>query len=117
MTKMIRCEISHVGEDDLIIVTGGTKPHIGAVVISTWEDNEAKIVSHGLPHHKEEALFIELAKVWSNTFQKTVIVSGGIHIDNASKEQIESLVDETWERFFHLMIEQKAKKPEFRHVK
>ncbi|MDQ0255435.1 hypothetical protein J2S74_002817 [Evansella vedderi] len=104
---MIQCEINKIGDDDLIIVTGGTKPHLGAVVIGTWEGDHAKVVSHGLLHHKEEDLFVELAKVWCDTFQKTVVISGGIHIDNATKSDIEMLVNKTWEKFFHLMADHK----------
>lgn len=104
---MISCELSRVGTDDLIVVSGGTVPHIGAVVIATYEETGVKIVSYGFPHHKEEDLFIELAKVWSNTFHQKTVMLGGIHIDNATKEQIEELVNKTWDRFFHLMADQK----------
>ncbi len=107
---MITCELKRVGSDNLIVVSGGTKPHIGAVVIANYEENEVKVVSYGFPHHKEEGLFIDLAKVWCNTFQKTTVITGGIHIDNATKDQIEELVNETWDKFFHLMADQKAVK-------
>lgn len=112
---MIQCEINRIGEDDLIIVTGGTRPHLGAVVIGTWEGDHARIVSHGLPHHKEEELFVELAKVWCDTFQKTVVISGGIHIDNATKKDIEGLVNETWKKFFHLMADHKVSEKAVSH--
>jgi hypothetical protein len=105
---MISCELNRVGTDNLIVVSGGTAPHIGAVVIATYEDSEVKIVSYGFPHHKEEDLFIELAKVWCNTFQENIVILGGIHIDNATKSQIEDLVNKTWSSFFHLMVNQKA---------
>ncbi|WNF35774.1 hypothetical protein RJD24_15120 [Bacillaceae bacterium IKA-2] len=106
---MVTCELSRVGTDDLIVVSGGTRPHIGAVVIATYEETGVNIVSYGFPHHKEEDLFIELAKVWSNTFHQKTVMLGGIHIDNATKEQIEELVNKTWDRFFHLMVDQKKK--------
>lgn len=104
---MISCELNKVGSDDLIVVSGGTKPHIGAVVIATYTDFEVKVISHGFPHHKEENLFIELAKVWCSTFQQPTVILGGIHIDQASKEQIDELVNETWAKFFNLMADQK----------
>jgi hypothetical protein len=105
---MISCELNRVGTDNVIVVSGGTAPHIGAVVIASYEQNGVKIVSYGFEHHKEEDLFSELAKVWCNTFQQKTVILGGIHIDNATKEQIESLVNETWDKFFHLMADQKA---------
>lgn len=105
---MISCELNRIGTDNLVVVSGGTAPHIGAVVIATYENCEVKIVSYGFPHHKEEDLFIELAKVWCNTYQQKVVITGGIHIDNATKEQIEGLVNETWDKFFHLMADQKS---------
>lgn len=106
--NVISCELNRVGADDLIVVSGGTLPHIGAVVIASYEKGEVKIISYGFPHHKEEELFIELAKVWCNTFQKKTVILGGIHIDNATKEQINDLVNQTWDKFFHLMADQKV---------
>ncbi|MBU9721817.1 MULTISPECIES: hypothetical protein [Bacillaceae] len=106
---MIQCEVQQIGADDLIVITGGTRPHIGAVVIATWNNDQVQLVSHGLPHHKEEQLFLELATVWCNTFHKNVVVSGGIHVDNATKEEINNLVNKTWEKFFILMSDQKLK--------
>ncbi|ADU31189.1 hypothetical protein [Evansella cellulosilytica] len=105
---MVKCEITRVGEDDLILVTGGTKPHIGAIVLCTWDGIQAHVVSHGLPHHKEEKLYIELAQLWCTTFKKNVVLTGGIHIDNATKEDIEMLVNKTWESFFLLMANNKV---------
>ncbi|MFN7251780.1 MAG: hypothetical protein ACK4M9_13415 [Anaerobacillus sp.] len=105
---MISCELNRVGTDNVIVVSGGTAPHIGAVVIASYEQSGVEIVSYGFEHHKEEDLFADLAKVWCNTFQEKTVILGGIHIDNATKEQIESLVNETWDKFFHLMADQKA---------
>ncbi|RXI98276.1 hypothetical protein DS745_18250 [Anaerobacillus alkaliphilus] len=107
---MISCVLDHVGNDNLIVISGGTAPHIGAVVIATYEKGQVKVISYGFPNHKEEDLFVELAKVWCNTFQQKTVILGGIHIDNATKEQIESLCNETWDKFFHLMADQKASK-------
>ncbi|MGO4888470.1 hypothetical protein ACJ2A9_11975 [Anaerobacillus sp. MEB173] len=100
---MISCNRIRTGEDDVIVVTGGTKPHIGAVVIANWINDRVNIISHGFPHHKEEELFIDLAKVWCGINKKTTVITGGIHIDDATKEQINKLVDETWLSFFQLI--------------
>lgn len=100
---MITLQKDKIGSDHLIKVFGGTKPHIGAVVIATWEDDEVKLESFGLPHHKERELFIELAIQWCKTFQRTTVITGGIHIDQATKQEIQSLVKKTWEKFFDLM--------------
>lgn len=105
--NVISCELNRVGVDDLIIVSGGTGPHIGAVVIAEYTDSEVKIISYGFPNHKEEDLFIQLAKVWCHTFQQKTVLLGGIHIDNATKAQIEDLVNQTWDKFFQLMLDQK----------
>ncbi len=107
---MISCELKHVGTDNLIVISGGTAPHIGAVVIATFEEGEVTVISYGFPHHKEEDLFIELAKVWCSTFQQKTVIIGGIHIDNATQAQIEDLCNETWDKFFHLMVDQKSSK-------
>lgn len=100
---VIDCKLTKVGDDDLIVVTGGTKPHIGATVIAAFENGEVQILSHGLPHHKEEGIFVEMARVWCTNFKKTTVVLGGIHIDNATKAQIKELVEEAWKAFYSLM--------------
>jgi hypothetical protein len=100
---LIKCELQKVGSDNLIIVTGGTKPHIGAVVTATFDAGKVNIVSHGLPHHREEDLFVELAKVWCSTFQRNTVLLGGIHIDKATRQQIIDLVDCTWVEFRKLV--------------
>ncbi|UTR11148.1 hypothetical protein MM300_02110 [Evansella sp. LMS18] len=105
---MVQCQINHLGEDDVIFVTGGTKPHVGAIVIAVWEEGQPNVASHSLSGHKEEGLFTELAKVWCHTFRKTVVVSGGIHVDNATAEDIDNLVNAAWESFFNLMADHKV---------
>ncbi|MCD8500931.1 MAG: hypothetical protein LRY71_03690 [Bacillaceae bacterium] len=53
---MISIHLDHIGRDHLLRVTGGTKPHIGAAVVASYNKNEVTVESIGLPHHKEERL-------------------------------------------------------------
>ncbi|MCD8500450.1 MAG: hypothetical protein LRY71_00635 [Bacillaceae bacterium] len=108
---MISIKLTNIGEDYLLVVTGGTKHHIGATVVATFEEPHVHIKSIGLPSHKEEPLFIELAKCWCNKFQQTTVVTGGIHIDCATKEQIKRLVNQTWEQLDRLIEENMEKIP------
>jgi hypothetical protein len=109
---LVKIEFEQIGEDHLLKVAGGTKPHIGAVVIGTFQEHEVHVQSIGLPHHKEEALFIKLAQTWCERFKQTTVITGGIHIDNATQGQIHDLVKETWSELSKRMLELSQVKPD-----
>jgi len=80
-----------MGEDRVFLITGG-KAHIGASAIAYW--NQGKVVGyvHELPHHKEGELSLECAKLASHVLETTCSVLIGIHLDHATKEQIDEIV-------------------------
>ncbi len=76
-----------MGTDIAFQITGG-KAHIGAVA-TAYIINEQVTVHHiELPHHKEGALAKECAVIATNALGCTSTVAIGIHIDQATKEQI-----------------------------
>jgi hypothetical protein len=84
------------GEDVSVIIKGGERPHIGAVVIAR-PDKESKKVSYTIwtdIGHKDDVVAKETATelVKSLSFSKNVVVIAGLHIDNATKEDINRLV-------------------------
>lgn len=81
-----------MGNDFAFLITGGVA-HIGAVATAYWENDNIQVKVIELPHHKEGELAKECAILASRLLQCTISVSMGIHIDNATKEQITEIVD------------------------
>ncbi|MBB5174810.1 hypothetical protein [Texcoconibacillus texcoconensis] len=104
---MIRCDWKSLGEDDLIMIDNEINPHMGAVVIATWEEGTVHLVSHGIKGYRQELLLMELAKVWCAGFEKNTVISGGLPLTIESENEYCELVDQLWVCFFDLMMERK----------
>lgn len=77
-------------EDDIIIIVGGgEKSHIGACVLCT-PDEKAQILKIG--SHKDHIVLKPIAEKACKKYKKVVVAVGGIHIDNASKKEIDEVV-------------------------
>ncbi len=72
-------------EDIVCVVGGGEKSHIGSVVIVVPGDKPNVMARKG--HHDHEVL-VPLAEGICGKLNQTVVVVGGIHIDNATEEEI-----------------------------
>lgn len=88
-----------VGEDILITVQGGDRPHIGTVVLavprpSLTGDNSVSTTSSVLnvTGHKDEVICRILAEKASKKYGVTAICTGGFHVDNMSPAQIEEVI-------------------------
>lgn len=87
----IHIEYYKMGKDFVFLVTGG-EAHIGATATAYYQDGLIKINLHELPHHKEGQLTKEFAVLAATELKHTSTVITGIHIDNATKEQIQEIV-------------------------
>ena len=74
--------------DDLIL-HGGDKPHIGGVVVCEPNKN-MKILKLG--EHKDYIVLKMLARHACEKYATTVAAIGGVHIDDASKKEIDIVV-------------------------
>ncbi|HZG17618.1 MAG TPA: hypothetical protein VE710_21760 [Candidatus Bathyarchaeia archaeon] len=81
----------HLGGDYLICVTGGSA-HIGAVVTAYREQTEIRIQKQVIPGHHEAELAAQIATRACTMLGGTITVVMGIHIDNATKEEIREIV-------------------------
>lgn len=84
------------GDDLSVIIGGGETPHIGSVVIAR-PDKESKKASYTTwtdIGHKDDIVAKEAATelMKSLNFDKNVVVIAGLHINNATKEDINRLV-------------------------
>lgn len=89
------------GRDLSVTLLGGERPHIGAVSLAFCQDGGVEVQTISVPGHREEALTADCARKLAAVLSCTVQVSGGIHIDCASSQEIlllcknaESLVDQ-----------------------
>ncbi|MBQ7704712.1 MAG: hypothetical protein IJT73_04690 [Selenomonadaceae bacterium] len=96
----IKFEIKSVGEDILILVTGGDKPHIGSAVLaiprpSLRDDTEISCTSSVLnvTGHKDEKICRYLAETFCRKYNAVTICTGGFHCDNLTAEQIQEVIN------------------------
>ena len=78
-----------------IYLGGGDKPHIGTVVISQprpslAHDGERSATSSviNLLNHKDDLIAIPLAEHICKTMNKVVVISAGVHIDQATEDDL-----------------------------
>lgn len=100
----LEVSIGMIGEDILVCVEGGDRPHIGSVVqavprFSLTGDGSGSATASvlNLTGHKDEYLCRKLAERISSTFGITTVCTGGFHIDGMSKEQIQEVLEATEE--------------------
>jgi len=77
-----------IGKDLLVIITGGDE-HIGGVTLS--EDDCCSTLSKR--GHKECIITKQIAPRIQNYFKQDVLVVCGIHIDSATSNEINILID------------------------
>ena len=77
-------------EDDLVyILGGGEKPHIGGIVVC---EPGKKPQAVRLKGHYDDIVLKPIAEAACKKYKVKVVAVGGVHVDNASKEEIELLV-------------------------
>ncbi len=96
--RQIRAEAAFVGEDLVVMVSGGEKPHVGAVAIgiprsslANPETVSATASVFAMVGHKEDDLARIMARELAAALKRNVVVTVGIHIDQISPEGIESI--------------------------
>ncbi|MFV9510269.1 hypothetical protein [Tepidibacillus sp. LV47] len=94
MENPYQIQIRHdfMGDDLVILVTGGVA-HIGAVATAYIDNDQVHVEVTELPHHKEGELAKEFAELLARSLHRSVSVLMGIHIDNATKKDIQQIVD------------------------
>jgi hypothetical protein len=80
----------NIGKDKIYILGGGEKPHIGGVVISE-PNKKMKVIR--LENHYDYIVLKIISKELSKKYNFKFIVTGGIHIDNAEKKDINKIIE------------------------
>lgn len=94
----LQATITTCGNDVVVVIVGGTRPHIGAVSLAISHPRlkdprktsaTASVIS--VPGHKEDQLAREAALRLSGSLKTTVVMCVGIHIDDAATDEIDLL--------------------------
>lgn len=95
----IEAHVRFIGEDLLVAVWGGEKPHIGAVAVAqprpSLKDPDSTSASASvicIPGHKEDDLSKTISLKLSSALNTNVVVTAGIHWDNISDEGIKMVI-------------------------
>jgi len=90
------------GEDLTVIVSGGGKPHIGAIAVSIPRPSlkdlnkvSASTSVFTITGHKEDELSKQIAENITKITKKVTVVILGLHIEKATFQDIEYLIQNT----------------------
>lgn len=78
-----------IGDDVLLVLQGGEKPHVGSVVVCQ-PGKEAHLIRLG--SHKDYIVLRPIAETACEKYKTTVVAVGGIHIDNPTKQDIDIVI-------------------------
>lgn len=91
--------LCRLGDDYHVLLWGGNKPHIGCTVLalprpSLTGDGSVSVTSSVLNvlGHKDETLCRRLAENVARKKNAVTVCTGGFHMDNITKEQIEEVI-------------------------
>ena len=110
----LQVSAAKIGEDIVLCVSGGTKPHIGCVVqavprLSLSGDGTQSATASvlNLTGHKDEFLCRKLAEIVCSRLGVTVVCTGGFHLDGMTDGQIRELLavtEDIGEKFAKQML-------------
>ena len=91
--------VRRIGDDFLVAIWGGEKPHIGAVSAAqsrpSLKNPEATSATASVicfPAHKEDELAKAVSEILAAVLDTRVVVTAGIHWDNISEEGIKQVI-------------------------
>jgi hypothetical protein len=95
----LHAHVVFCGQDVAVVVGGGTRPHVGAVGVAVSHPSLKDPSVHTttpsvitIPGHKETQIALDAANQLARALDTTVVVSVGIHVDDAPPELIGTLV-------------------------
>jgi hypothetical protein len=87
------------GTDLIVIVNGGTKPHIGSISVAVARESllkngsmSATVSTFNVLGHKDDEIGNMFAREIAMVTGSTCVVTCGIHIDCINKDEIDSVV-------------------------
>lgn len=83
-------EEKEIGDEIVLFLYGGEKPHAGVIVVA--EPGKDTKVFKTDEHHKDDVVAVPIAEKKCSTSGKKVVCLAGIHIDNATTEDINTII-------------------------
>ena len=100
MPYTVHAEVRLLGEDVLVILSGGTKPHIGSIAAAHPRPSltDEKIISstssvYNFLGHKDHVIAQRVAEMLSSRLNRNVVAVTGFHIDKITQEGISRVVE------------------------
>ena len=96
----LAASVRQIGQDILVAIWGGDKPHIGAVAMAQPRpslrdpdvtSSTASVFAY--VGHKEDELAKAAAEILAATLKTNVVVAAGIHWDNLPSEGIRRVIE------------------------
>jgi hypothetical protein len=78
-----------LSQERLYILGGGERSHIGGVVVMEPKSDPETMKLEG---HYDHIVLERIARAACEKYNTRVVVVGGVHVDNATKDEIEILV-------------------------
>ena len=104
-------EVKIIGDDLMISVWGGTKPHIGSISVSVprpgLQDKTIMSATSSIINligHKDEVVARKFSEQLAAKFNKNAIATAGIHIDDIKENQINILMQNMTDLCRDIMI-------------
>lgn len=73
----------------VLMLGGGEKSHIGGAAYVTPEGEEDTMTMEG---HRDLDVLLPIARAACRKYKVPVLATGGVHVDNATKEEVELLI-------------------------
>jgi len=96
----LSAEVTFVGNDLLVVISGGDKPHIGSVAVAQPRPSlrNRRVMSatssvYNLPGHKDQVIAQRVAEVLSARFKCNVVVTAGFHLDDISEQGVKRVLE------------------------
>jgi hypothetical protein len=90
--------VQEVGQDILVSIWGGTRPHIGAIGVAVprhslknpkkWSATSSNFT---FPGHKEDTLVKKISERLATQLRKNAVVTAGIHWDSITLKEIKTI--------------------------
>jgi hypothetical protein len=82
-----------MGDDWVLLLQGGEKPHIGAVALAVPYKETASASLISAPRHKDGDLAKPLSEKVAKELKTKVTLVVGIHVDDATQKDINQLIN------------------------
>lgn len=90
-SAQLRIEATRLGRDMVVTLVGGDA-HIGAVALA-GSNQRANVPVLAVPYHRDDGIAKEAALRIAKEFNCNCVVIVGIHVSNASQDQINEIVN------------------------